>query len=161
MGLPLTGYSTFLGMKAQSDQTAAKVAADQANQQLALERAGDAMQRGSFEAMRARFQGGAVVGNERAGFGASGVDTNSGSAATVQAQSSAMSSLNAQTILNNAAREAWGHKVSAIMYGNEAQADRTSGGYAETGVFLGGLGQAQQQILQAATLGVGAFGAGK
>lgn len=151
MGDPLTisaGVGIGAGLlgsalrgSAEQQALAAKQRADLQNQQLAEGQAADALARGAQQAGRIQMRGAQVLGSERAGYGASGVDSNVGSAAQVQGATAAMSSLDAQTAENNAARQAWGYRVSAQQYGEQAALDKQGEGESEAGTILGGLGQ--------------------
>ena len=132
------------GVKAfgDSQQLGAKATADQQNQRIAEIQAADALQRGAYHAGQIRMRAGQIVGQQRAAYGASGVDANTGSAARVQVATRAMGELDAQTAQNNAARQAWGYNVTAQQYGEQAGLDRQAQGQAATGALLGGIGQA-------------------
>lgn len=155
MGLATTGLGTLLQMKAESDATDAKVSEAQQNQRLADARATDALQRGAYEAGALRMNAGRIAGQQRADFGASGVDENVGSAADVQASTRMMGELDARTAMNNAYRQAWGFKTYGYMYGQEAGYEQRAGQYAEAGTFLGGISQGEQQIASAGKMMAG------
>ena len=125
---------------AEGIASAAKVQQDQTNQQLALGQAESVLQRGSWEANQANMRGDQVVGQERAGYGASGVDANSGSAAQMQAQSRALSGLDAKQAMLNASQQAWGYQVTANQYGTQAGVDKQLGQDQQTATWLGAAG---------------------
>lgn len=102
----------------------------------------DAEKRGAVEADRYRRQVGQLIGSQRTGFAANGIDVNSGTAAEIQDDTAAFGEFDALTIANNAAREAWGYRVGAqndLMNGRMAQSNAKS---AATGSILGGVGSA-------------------
>lgn len=102
----------------------------------------DAEKRGAVDADRYRRQVGQLIGSQRTGFAANGVDVNSGTAAEIQDDTAAFGEFDALTIANNAAREAWGYRVGAqndLMNGRMAQSNARS---AATGSILGGVGSA-------------------
>jgi hypothetical protein len=102
----------------------------------------DAEKRGAADADRYRRQVGQLIGSQRAGFAANGIDVNSGTAADIQDDTAAFGEFDALTIANNAAREAWGYRVGAqndLMNGRMAQGNAKS---AATGSILGGVGSA-------------------
>jgi len=102
----------------------------------------DAEKRGAVEADRYRRQVGQLIGTQRSGFAANGIDVNSGTAAEIQDDTAAFGEFDALTIANNAAREAWGYRVGAqndLMNGRMAQSNAKS---AATGSILGGVGSA-------------------
>lgn len=78
------------------------------------------MQLGEIEAarfgMKAKAQAGAIKTHQAA----AGVDVNSGSAVDVQESHQALSMFDSMTIRSNAAREAYGFKVKAHDFRNEA-----------------------------------------
>lgn len=119
-------------------------AAGKANQRLAEFNAGiadmqadDAITRGNSAITRSRGKTKQLIGSQRARLAAQGVDINSGSAAEVQADASAIGEMDAMTIANNAAREAWGYKVKAADYTVRGQIARAEGTSKEIGTFLG------------------------
>jgi hypothetical protein len=67
--------------------------------------------RGAREAGRLRMLGAYANETQKVGYAASNVDPTSGTAAAVQADSAALTELDAQTVKNNAARDAWGFKL--------------------------------------------------
>lgn len=104
----------------QHQQASAEQQAAKANQQLANLSAGDSLLRGLRESGQARMAGSQVIGEQQALAGASGVDPSS--VAGLAATSRAFSELDAQTLVNNAMREAWGHQVEGQQFGAEAKA---------------------------------------
>ena len=70
----------------------------------------DANQRGAVLAGLARMRGSKLASQQQVAFAAGGVDSSVGTAADVIAETALMTELDADTISNNAAREAWGHK---------------------------------------------------
>jgi hypothetical protein len=73
----------------------------------------DALERGVVEERTMRRQTNKVIGAQRANLAAQGVDVNKGSALDVQADAAYLGELDAITIRNNAAKEAWGYRVAA------------------------------------------------
>ncbi|MBS2028716.1 MAG: hypothetical protein JST54_12515 [Deltaproteobacteria bacterium] len=152
MGDPLTASaavglgSSLLGgvVKGIGEQNAiaAKKQADLQNQQLAKLQAGNALQRGAWQTGQLRMRASQTIGTQRAAFGASGVDVNSGSPAALQAATRAVSEQDVTMAQHNAMQEAWGHEVMANQYGAQAAADESESGQAEVGSILGGVGEA-------------------
>jgi hypothetical protein len=94
------------------------------NAKVADAQAADALVRGQQD--EARFRAGVrvLIGSQRAGFAGQNVDVTQGSPVHVQADAAFLGELDAQTIKNNAAREAWGYKIEAQNYrmgGDNAQ----------------------------------------
>lgn len=94
---------------------------------------------GSESIYRAREETAQTIGLERAGFGASGVDVNRGSAGRTQEDTARVGAANELTIRNNVAREAYAHRVQAVNFENEAKADTVAGANALQAGKLGAL----------------------
>ena len=102
------------------------------NARIADWQASDALERGRIDEGRQRRQIERVIGAQRAGFGMQGVDVNRGSALDVQADSAYLGELDAITIRNNAAKEAWGYQVQSsnlTAQGRNAQREGTFGAF--------------------------------
>lgn len=97
------------------------------NAKLASAQAADAIARGDVDANGVIRQGKIVGGAQAAAYGASGLDTSQGSPAAVMANDRALSALDAITIKNNAAREAWGYSTEAAGYTAQGQWARAAG----------------------------------
>jgi hypothetical protein len=111
----LQGVQTAGQFVAQRQQ--ANAVLDQASfeQKLAGLNAADAVTRGDVAANRLESQTRVLVGTQRATLAAQGVDVASGSAVDLQSQTAGFGALDAQTIRNNAAREALGYTTNAQM----------------------------------------------
>lgn len=83
------------------------------NAKYAEQQAADAIQVGQEAEYRHRAGVRGLVGSQRAASAAQGIDIDSGSALDIQLESVGIGELDALTIRNNAAREAWGYKVEA------------------------------------------------
>jgi len=94
----------------------------------------DAIARGTEEEQRFRTKVRGSIGAQRAGFAASNIDVNFGSAVDVQADAAMLGELDALTIRSNARREAWGYEVNAEDSRRRGQIQRKEGSMAiETG----------------------------
>jgi hypothetical protein len=142
-GLAMSAYQAYRA--GQSANTAGKAQQDAANSQADLAdfnaqvadlQATDALARGDQN--EARFRAGVrgMVGTQRTGFAAGGIDVSSGSAVDVQADTAYFGELDALQIKTNAAREAWGFSVQADDLRKRAEIARKSG------VFLEATGRA-------------------
>lgn len=89
-----------------------------------------------------RVRTGQAVGTQRSALAANGIDVNSGSAANLQDDTAMLGELDALTIQNNAAREAYGYKVQAKQDLLNAAQVKVNAGNKATGSILGGLGGA-------------------
>lgn len=99
---------------------------------------------------------GTKVGAQRVGFAAGGVDVNKGSAVDVQSSTRQLGALDAATILNNAARKAYGYDVEKTGFGSEAILRTMSAGFSRRAA-----GRALQLGGQAAEVSEEAAGAAK
>lgn len=117
------------------------------------ERAGrDAVKRGDIDADEQRQQTGQLIGAQRTAFAANGVDVNSGSAGQVQNDAAALGELDALTLVNNAAREAYGYQVQAMDQRQQGKLAKYQGKMDAIGSILGGAEKAAS---------MGMFGKGK
>jgi hypothetical protein len=87
----------------------------------------DAIARGTEDEQRFRTKVRGAIGSQRAGFAASNIDVNSGTAVDVQADAAFLGELDALTIRSNAAREAWGFKVQGENFRRGGQIARKEG----------------------------------
>jgi hypothetical protein len=76
----------------------------------------DALRRGSFLGGLKRMEGSRTIAQQKVAYEASGVDSTVGTAAQVAGATRLVSELDAQTLQNNAAREALGHTTTADQY---------------------------------------------
>jgi hypothetical protein len=96
------------------------------NAQFADWQASDALDRGATNEKRQRQSTEQVIGAQRTSLAAQRVDVNKGSALDVQADAAYLGELDALTVRNNAAKEAYGFAV-------QAKDLRTRGKYAKQG----------------------------
>lgn len=89
-----------------------------------------------------RVRTGQAIGTQRSAQAANGIDVNSGSAAQLQDDTAMLGELDALTIANNAAREAYGYKVQAKQDLMNASQVKTNASNKATGSILGGIGSA-------------------
>jgi hypothetical protein len=132
------------GTSAVGSEKAAKKAKQIAgfNASVATAQAEDALQRGREAEDQLHTGVKKLMGAQRAGFAAQGVELDSGSALEIQQDTGAQAALDTQRIKLNAAREAWGFKQQATNYsmGGNAQFNQHMG--EAYGTILGGLGNA-------------------
>lgn len=156
MGLAVPQVAgTLLQAKAEGDAAAAKSQADRTNAQLAQQQAASVIQLGQWQAGRIRSRASQMEATQRASYAAAGVDENVGSAAQVQAGTAAMGELDALMAENNAARQAWGLKVTSQNYLDEATATDRAGRYEQEGTLLGGAGELAGDAGQAVKFATG------
>lgn len=89
-----------------------------------------------------RVRTGQAVGTQRSAQAANGIDVNSGSAAQLQDDTAMIGELDALTISNNAARQAYGYRIQADQDVANASQALTNAGNNATGSILGGFGSA-------------------
>lgn len=116
--------------KKQSDQNIA----------LANEAAADASRRGGVAAGVARTGASRLAAAQRVAYSTSGVDATTGTAADVQTETSARGELDALTIENNAAREAWGFKSHGMAFAKQAGLDSSRTNREIAGGIIGTIG---------------------
>jgi hypothetical protein len=97
------------------------------NATVADAQAADAIARGEMEADRFRTGVKGIIGAQRAATAAGNVDVGFGSSLDVQADAAFLGELDALTIEQNAAREAWGYKVDAYDTRKRAEITRKEG----------------------------------
>ena len=127
--------------------------AAQRNRFLSELSAGDALQRGEQDAGRLRMAATQAIGAQKVAAGASGVDTDSKSTLDIMSDTRLVSELDAQTIRNNAAREAWGYKVQGMAYGDQARQARARAQREVTGTLLGGFARTLSSVSSIAGVG--------
>lgn len=151
----------------ESSAQAAEFQAAQGRRNAAMaERAAvDTEARGNVDANKVRAQGRQVGAAQRVGLAASNIEGSSGSALALQEQTAAMSELDAQTVKNNAAREAWGYRSQGAEFNSQAyqsdkqaQYERDAGDSRAIGSLLGGFGQAAGMAASAASYWAGRGG---
>ena len=93
------------------------------NSRLSNMQAEDAIKRGDTEANSVAKRATQIRGSQRAGFAAQGIALDSGSAQDIQTETAEMGALDALTVRNNAAREAWGYKMQGLQGMASAEMD--------------------------------------
>ena len=147
IGAAMSGYGMYQQSQAQKAQAEYQSAVARNNQIIGEQNAADAMKRGQIEADKHRGKVQALKGSQKAAMAAGGFEIDSGTNLDVLSDTAQLGELVALTILNNAEREAYQHKVAAMnsgaqsnLYGMaaDAQSPLLSGGTA----LIGGLGNA-------------------
>lgn len=108
------------------------------NAQLSDQQAAQATARGAQLESQSRAETRQVLGSQRAGYGASGVDVGTGSAVDVYGDTARVGELDAMTIRNNAALEAYGYKVQGSSFRAQQQNAQQRGKDAWTTLLTGG-----------------------
>jgi len=123
-----SAFSAFSKMKAGREQQKMF----ERNAGFADWQAQDALDRGQINEKRQRQTTEGVIGSQRTSFAAQHVDVNAGSSLDVQADAAYLGELDALTIRNNAAKEAYGYRV-------QAEDLRLRGKYAKQEGIMGGI----------------------
>ena len=129
--LTMTAYSQYQQGQYQKDLGNYNAKVDEIKATQALE-AGVAAE----DAHRAKVR--QMIGQQRAGMGASGVEVDSGTFGDILADSAAQGEMDAVAIRTNAMREAWGYRESAKQSVAEGKWAGRSGTFNSLGTLLSG-----------------------
>lgn len=142
------------GQQAQN-QAASQASALNRNSMYLQNAAGDARVRGAYEADWQRVQTQGLIGAQRVAQASNGGIVNQDTNALIQQDTAQLGELDALTIMNNAAREAYGYETEANDMRLTARNVQQQGKRAATASLLGG-------VLQGAgsAFGGGMFGGG-
>jgi len=127
--------------RAQEAQANAAARDARTNAMYANDAANDAQARGRYDSDIQRLRIGQNIGTQRAAQAANGGLVNEGSNAVLQEDTAALGELDALTIQNNAAREAYGYKVQAAQGFSNANRLKQQGQTAKQSSLLGGVVQ--------------------
>lgn len=134
-GAAVTAYGQY-----QVGQYEQKVA--NMNAKLAGQQARDAEARGNIAEQTHLQKVRQMLGAQRARLGASGIEVNSGTALDLTTDTARMGAMDALTIRNNAAREAWGYRVQGVNYKAQGELAAAQGTNQAMGTLLTGGSQA-------------------
>lgn len=131
--MALAAYVALTALSAGAQVAAGQEAnaAAQFRGEMADRSAADARARGEVEAGRRQIEARRAIGAARASMAASGIALDDGSALSIQEDIAAAGELDALTIRNNAAREAFGYRVEGDM-------SRLRGSAEQFGGYVGG-----------------------
>lgn len=116
-----------------------------------------ARQAGEVQAQAADRQTAALIGRQKAGFAASGIDVNTGSPLDIQSDTARFGRLNDLTIRNNAARQAWGYQATGNLETAQAQNYQTAATTSAIGSLIGTGGSVANKWQSFQTAGVDPF----
>lgn len=122
--------------RAAKQQADYQAAVARNNQIIAQRKADDARERGRLAELQKRRETAQLIGRQRAGAAARGVEVDSGSAVDITADTAAFGELDALTIRSNAEREALGFEAEANQFEAEGQLRRLSGRNQRTGSYF-------------------------
>lgn len=130
----LSDYSSDMNKAAGAQlQGEYEAGVDRRNADLADRQAANVLAAGSQAEARSRLNTQLEIGATRASYAGQGVDTNTGSAVETQATEAGLGELDALTIRNNAANEAYGYSVTAASDRQAAKLAEYSGANAAAG----------------------------
>lgn len=112
------------------------------NAKIAEDQAIDAQRRGAIEEEEQRARVRALLGAQRATFGANNVVSSTGTPLGLLAQTAQYGEIDALTVRNNAAREAFGYRVDAMNSRNRGRLARRQGNLGAASTLLAGGSQA-------------------
>lgn len=108
------------------------------NAQIAEQNIGIVRQQAKDDERQLRVHGQKTLGEMRAGFGASGVQSNEGSAADIIGQSAANIEMDALTVRHGGEIQAWKHQQQANLYRLQGANAQTAGLFEGAGKLLSG-----------------------
>lgn len=120
LGTVATMYGTRQQAKAQASQLNYQAALDRNNKIITDRQAADAITRGEAEEDEHRRKVNQVKGSQRVSFASRGIDLGSDVVIDTLADTAMLGELDALTIRNNAAREAYGYQVQGMNYSASA-----------------------------------------
>lgn len=112
----------------------------------------DAVDRGEVASGRQGQETRRLMGAQRAAGAASGIDLSSGSALDILVATAGIGEQDAQTIRNNAAREAWGYRTQAAEQVAQGKLAKRQGLFGAGSTLLTGLSSAGMQARSAGML---------
>ena len=160
-GAAISAVGAINSANANAAQSQYQAAVARQNQDFANQQAQYEIQKGNIEEQKSRQQTAQMIGAARSRAGAGNIDVNSGSPLSLQTDTASLGEMDALTIRNNAARNAYGYQVQGLSYGSSAQLDesaaandRTAGWFNAGSSILGGAGQLSSKWAQFKTTGV-------
>lgn len=122
----------------QSNQAAYSAQIASNNAAIAGQNANYAVQAGQAKEQASRMKTAGIIGQQKAIQGSSGLDVNSGSNVDVRKSTAELGELDALTIRNNAAREAYGYQTQGSNFTAQAGLDKTASSNDLTAGFISG-----------------------
>lgn len=133
----ILGTGVSIMAQRQQAQAESATAEYQAKQSRIL--AEDTLKRGAADEQAKRRETAALEGRQRAVMAASNLDLSSGSPLAVLTDTAVLGELDAQTVRNNAQREATQQRAQAGIYDMKAKAATSAGNIGMIGTALGGV----------------------
>lgn len=149
MCLPVAALAIGTGLAGTAVSAYSQIAAGNYNASVANQNAKnldqsarDTIDRGETAAARSGVATQRLLGSQRAAAAASGIDAGSGSALDILVSTAGIGELDAQTIRNNAAREAWGLRSEAAAQRAQGRFAKSAGKFGAGSTLLTGLASA-------------------
>lgn len=120
IGAAASAVGAFEQGQAASESASYQAQVAKNNQAIADQNAQYALEQGQQQNAAKQQQTAQTISDQRAITAASGIDPNRGSSVRVQGDTAALGALDSATILNNAARTAWGYNTQGVDFGAEA-----------------------------------------
>ena len=120
VGMGVQAYGAYNQSKATKAGYEAQAVVNRNNATLAEWQAQDALARGSRTEQTQRLKTAQLKGSQRAALAANGVSLDEGSALNILNDTDYMGELDAQTLRDNAAREAWGYRNQVAGYKSDS-----------------------------------------
>lgn len=146
----VSAYGAIQQGKAQSAALEYQAQVARNNQTIASQYSQQAIADGENKVAAKQQQTAQMIGAQRAAMAANGVDLDSGSPLRLQEDSAKLGNLDALTIRNNAAREAYGYQLQGLSYAQQAQLDQSA---ADNAVTAGNLNAFSSIVGGASSLG--------
>lgn len=119
-GVGMSAIGAYSNSRNTKAAMGAQAQVNRNNAQIAQWQAEDAIRRGDRDAMKVRTRANRVKGAQRAAFGANGVDMSTGSALQILSDTEYFGELDAGTVKDNAAKEAWALRNQAMGFNADA-----------------------------------------
>jgi hypothetical protein len=137
VGAATTAYGQVQAGKAAEGQANYQAAVGRNNAIIAERQARDSEERGAADELAQRRQTAAILGKQRAGMAANGVDLSSGSPLDILGDTAAFGELDALTVRSNAAREAYGYRNQGAQFTSDAAATTIAGKNSRKASYIG------------------------
>jgi hypothetical protein len=157
-GLFSSAIGGFFSAKVNKYNLQAQAITADTNARIAELGAQSALMQGQQEVGKLTFKAGQLKSSQRVALAANGVDLGEGSAAEIQASTDIMKEVDANTILANSVRNAWGYRMQGTNFTNQALTARNNASAISpwmdaTGTLLGGAGKVASSWYQMNAIG--------
>lgn len=161
LGAGVKAYGNIQEGQAKNAQAQFQAGIAEHNRTLSFQNADYARNVGEVDAQTSGLKTGQIIGQQKAGQGASGLDVNFGSATQVRESQHEIGWHDQQVIRSDAARKAYAYEQEGVTQGMQADLYRRAGADAEAAgqigavsSILGGLSSTADKWAKAATMGM-------